>query len=259
MPERIVPANRLKLYSSLASWWPLLSAPEDYKGEAAFVHKAIDAACQFKPRTMLELGSGGGNNASHLKAWYEMTLVDLSPAMLRVSRKLNPECKHIKGDMRTVRLGEIFDAVFIHDAISYMTTEDDLSAAITTAYVHCIPGGVAFFAPDHVRESFKPRIEHGGNDGGGLGVRYLEWMTDADPTDSTYTLDMAYMLRGPDGSMRVEHDRHTFGLFSRPTWLRLLRKAGFRPRAVADQWGRTVLVASKPAPARESTRLRRAA
>ncbi len=241
-----MPVNRLKLYSSLAPWWPLLSAPEEYKGEAAFVRKAIDAACQYTPKTMLELGSGGGNNASHLKTWYTMTLVDISPAMLRVSRKLNPECRHVRGDMRTVRLGQTFDAVFIHDAICYMTTEDDLSAAIKTAYVHCRPGGAAFFAPDHVRETFRPRLEHGGNDGGNLGVRYLEWITDSDPTDNTYTLDMAYMLRSADGSLRVEHDRHTFGLFPRATWSKLSRAAGFRPKAVADKWGRIVFVAARP-------------
>ncbi|MHC4615594.1 MAG: class I SAM-dependent methyltransferase, partial [Planctomycetota bacterium] len=57
---------------------------------------------------VLELGSGGGNNASHLKKWFDMTLVDLSPHMLEVSRALNPECSHQQGDMRTVRLGTLF-------------------------------------------------------------------------------------------------------------------------------------------------------
>lgn len=48
-----------------------------------------------------------------------MTLVDLSPEMLTTSCALNPECEHLPGDMRTVRLGRLFDAVFIHDAIIY--------------------------------------------------------------------------------------------------------------------------------------------
>ena len=34
-----------------------------------------------------------------------MTLVDLSEEMLAVSRELNPECEHLQGDMRTLRLG----------------------------------------------------------------------------------------------------------------------------------------------------------
>jgi SAM-dependent methyltransferase len=46
---------------------------------------------------VLELGSGGGNNASHLKARFEMVVVEPSPAMLAVSRALNPECEHEHG------------------------------------------------------------------------------------------------------------------------------------------------------------------
>ena len=42
-----------------------------------------------------------------------MTLVDLSDGMLAVSRQLNPECEHHLGDMRTVRLGRTFDAVWV--------------------------------------------------------------------------------------------------------------------------------------------------
>lgn len=112
--------SRPKLYQELAAWWPLLSAPADYADEAAFVRQTLIAACEKPPRTLLELGSGGGNNASHLKAHFLMTLVDLSAEILAVSRDLNPECEHIAGDMRTVRLGRRFDAVFIHDAIMYM-------------------------------------------------------------------------------------------------------------------------------------------
>jgi trans-aconitate methyltransferase len=59
-----------------------------------------------------------------------MTLVDLSEEMLVVSRRLNPECEHLLGDMRTLRLGRSFDAVFVHDAIDYMTTEADLRRAV---------------------------------------------------------------------------------------------------------------------------------
>ena len=46
--------------------------------------------------------------------------------MLALSRALNPECEHLAGDMRTLRLGRVFDAVFVHDAVCYMTTRADL-------------------------------------------------------------------------------------------------------------------------------------
>lgn len=221
-----------KLYDELASWWPLLSAPHDYAEEAAFYGDALASACWRPPRTLLELGSGGGNNASHLKARFEMVLVEPSSGMLGVSRALNPECEHVPGDMRTVRLNREFDAVFVHDAVCYMTTESDLQTAIETAFVHCRRGGAALFAPDHIRENFQPATDHGGHDGDTRALRYLQWTWDPDPQDTTYFVDYAYLLRTADGCVRVEHDRHVEGLFARADWLRLLSAAGFQPQVV---------------------------
>jgi len=224
-----------RMYEELASWWPLLSAPADYAEEAAFYGDALAAACDRPPRTVLELGSGGGNNASHLKARFDMVLVEPSAGMRAVSRALNPECEHVEGDMRTVRLARQFDAVFVHDAVCYMTTDTDLCLAIETAFVHCRPGGAALFAPDHVRENFVPSTDHGGHggtDGQTHGLRYLQWTWDPDPADTTYLVDYAYLLRTPDGAVRVEHDRHVEGLFRRADWLRLLSEAGFEARIV---------------------------
>jgi SAM-dependent methyltransferase len=221
-----------KMYDELAAWWPLLSAPADYEEEAAFYGDTLAAGCDRPPRTVLELGSGGGNNASHLKTRFDMVLVEPSEGMRAVSRALNPECEHVAGDMRTARLGRQFDAVFVHDAVCYMTTESDLRLAIETAFVHCRPGGAALFAPDFVTENFTASTDHGGHDNQTHGLRYLEWTRDPDPTGTTYIVDYACMLRTPDGVVRVEHDRHVEGLFSRATWLRLLSEAGFEPRVV---------------------------
>jgi SAM-dependent methyltransferase len=220
-----------KMYDELAEWWPLLSPPSDYQEEAAFFRRVLEGACQSPPRTLLELGSGGGNNASHLKSRFEMTLVEPSPGMLAVSRALNPECEHVPGDMRTVRLGRTFDAVFVHDAVCYMATEADLQTAIETAFVHCQPGGAAVFAPDFIRENFQPSTDHGGSDGAGRGLRYLEWMRDPDPADTTYVVDYVFMLRTND-AVRIEHERHVEGLFARADWIRLLSAAGFEPHSV---------------------------
>lgn len=224
--------SMFKLYDEYASWWPLLSSPAEYAEEAEFYRNALFAACERPPRTLLELGSGGGNNASHIKAHLQPVLVDRSPEMLEVSRVLNPECEHIVGDMRTVRLGREFDCVLIHDAIVYMTTEPDLKAALETAFVHCAAGGAALFAPDHIRETFRPLTDCGGHDGEGRSLRYLEWTWDPDPADTNYVVDYAYILRSSDGSVHVEHDRHVEGLFGEADWLRLLADVGFVPEAI---------------------------
>jgi SAM-dependent methyltransferase len=216
-----------KLYAELAEWWPLMSAPADYVEEARRYAELLTTACD--PKRVLELGSGGGNNASHLKSRFELTLVDRSPEMLKVSRSLNPECSHQEGDMRSLRLGRLFDAVFIHDAVMYLTTAADLYQAIETAFSHCRPGGAALLAPDWFRETFGPRVSTGGHDQGGRSLRYLEWTYDPDPSDTTVETDFAFLLRSGSGPAEVVHDHHQTGLFERELWLDLCREAGFQP------------------------------
>lgn len=221
-----------KLYTSLADWWHLLSRVEDYAEEAAIYTQALTTHARRPIETVLELGSGGGNNAFHLKASFAMTLVDLSGAMLAQSQAINPDCEHHVGDMRTIRLGRTFDAVFIHDAIAYLTTPDDLHRTMETAFVHCHSGGVALFAPDHIQETFHPSTDHGGYDGPDRGIRYLEWTWDPDPNDTSHITDYAYLLRLPDGSVHAEHDRHINGLFSRQTWLDAITSVGFEAQVL---------------------------
>jgi SAM-dependent methyltransferase len=224
----------MKLYNELAAWWPVFSDPEGYRREAAHIRRVLRKSISPGPRTVLELGSGGGNSAFHLKAHFAMTLVDRSPRMLKVSRKLNPECEHIKGDIRKVRLGRTFDAVFVHDAICHMTTEADLRAVMQTAYEHCRPGGVALFVPDFVRESFVEGPDQGGSDSLRRRLRFLQWIFDPDPNDSTYRVDFAILLRNQKGEARVVHDHHILGLFPRAQWLRLLREVGLKAAVVQD-------------------------
>jgi len=236
----------MKLYDELAEWWPLFSAVEDYAEEAAFFASVLSDACSQPPRTVLELGSGGGNNAFHLKSKLEMTLVDQSPQMLAVSRVLNPECEHREGDMRTADLGRTFDPVFVHDAIIYVTNEPDLRAAMRTAFRHCRIGGGALFVPDHVRETFIAATKHGGHDGAdGRSLRYLEWTYDPNPEDTTYRADYVIMMRECSGDVRIVHDSHVEGLFPRADWMRWLREVGFEPRTLTDEWGREVFVARR--------------
>ena len=219
----------MKLYSELAEWYPIFSAPKEFKKEAAFFARVLSKAATPLPRRLLELGSGAGNIASHLKARFELTLVDLSPGMLAVSKALNPECEHLTGDIRRVRLGRTFDAVFVHDAIAHMTTEKDLRAVMETAFVHLRPGGVAIFVPDDTRETFiEGDTDHGGNDTDRRSVRFVQWTTDPNPRDTTYVVDFAILIRDERGQTRSVHDRHTYGLFPRATWRRLMRDVGFQ-------------------------------
>ena len=80
----------MKLYDGLAAWWPLMSPPAHYAEEAAALAPLLQGDTAASRARVLELGSGGGHLASHLKLPFGMTLVDRSPRMLDLSRSLPP-------------------------------------------------------------------------------------------------------------------------------------------------------------------------
>src|SRR6266487_5485967 len=120
-----------RLYHELAQWWTLISPPGQYADDAAAVAAVLGSA-DIAVREVLDLGSGGGHVAAHIKDRFDLTLVDISADMLAVSRRLNPECRHLRGDMRTARLPRAFDAVLVHDAVDYITGRRDLARVIET-------------------------------------------------------------------------------------------------------------------------------
>jgi SAM-dependent methyltransferase len=215
------------LYGELVPWYRLLDPPADHLDEAISYQQSLERLASPSPQTLLELGAGAGHNAFHLKRRFRCTLTDVSDRMQGLSRELNPDCEHVLGDMRTLRLGRTFDALLVHDSVMYMTTEADLHAAAETAFVHTRPGGAAIFAPDYVRETFKEQALLHGDQDGVRALRCLEWTWDPDPADDTYTVEYAFLLR--DGTdIRAVHDRHIEGLFPKASWLRLLADVGYQ-------------------------------
>ncbi len=241
----------IRLYNDLAGWWPLLSPATEYEDEAADLVGRLRDATSSPQATLLELGAGGGSLAFHLKRHYRMTLTDLAPAMLAVSRTINPECEHLVGDMRSLRLGRHFDVVLVHDAIAYATDPAAVQATLETAATHCRPGGTLAVLPDYIRETFAAQTDHGGHDGAdGRGLRYLEWIWDPDPADDTYLVDYALLLRAGNGTVTVEHDRHVEGLFGRDQWLGWFADAGLSAGSDSDPWGREIFVGVRSGTAR---------
>jgi len=235
-----------RFYDELAEWWPLFSPASQYGEEAGDLLQRLAPALGRGASTLLELGSGGGSLASHVKARFTLTLTDLSQGMLAVNRAVNPEAEHIAGDMRSLRLHRQFDVVLVHDAIMYATTPADVQATLATAAVHCRPGGTVVVLPDYVRETFTSGTDEGGEDAeDGRGFRYLEWRWDPDPADDTYVVHYAFLMRAANGDVRVEHDHHIEGLFARAQWLEWFRAAGLPASSEIDPWGRDVFVAVK--------------
>ena len=175
----------------------------------------------------MELGVGGGHNLSHLTVDFDCTAVDLSPDMLALSERLNPGVPHREGDMRSIRLEEIFDAVLIHDASSYILFEEDLKDTFATAAVHLRPGGVFMVAPDWVQETFPDGwVYDWDRRQGNIEVNIQEVMLDPDTTDTQVESTYTYTIR-KDAETTIEVDTHITGLFPVSTWSGLMGQAGF--------------------------------
>jgi SAM-dependent methyltransferase len=238
-----------RIYADLADWWPLISPPREYSAESAYLAAVLDRTLEPDPALgsdqsalqpeVLDLGSGGGHVAVHLKDRFTLTLVDLSDEMLAVSRQLIPQARHVQGDMRSIRLGRTFDAVLVHDAIDYIIGTDDLRLAIETAALHCRPGGVVLFVPDYVKETFDELTGDGGGgaDGTGRIASFSERTWDPDPGDDWVQADYEFTLRTADGDEKVICESHRLSAFGHETWRAQIKAAGLRlePEAPADQ------------------------
>lgn len=226
MRSDAIPQGRL--YAELAHLMPVITPPGDYAEEAAFWRTVLRDSAVPPGAGVLELGVGAGHNLSHLAGEFRATGVDLSEAMLELCRALNPGVELHRGDMRRVRLGRRFAAVLIHDAVSYLTTEDDLARTLETAAAHLEPGGVLVVAPEHFTETFRgPALETSAHQRGPLRVHYVEYTHDPDPGDTSIEVLMTFIVTDGEGT-RVELDRHVLGLFPRAAWARLFARAGFR-------------------------------
>ena len=190
-----------------------------------YVRALADAATP-PATTLLELGAGAGHNALFMKRRFRCTLTDISPEMQTLSREINAECEHILGDMRTLRLDRQFDAVFVHDAVCYITSIEDLRRVAETAFVHTRPGGGALFAPDYVRERFEEKSSLLSADTGTRSLRGIEWAWDPDPEDTHYRVDYSFILRNGD-EVTTATDSHDEGLFPISVWTETLEGAGF--------------------------------
>lgn len=220
--------DQQRLYKDLAPYFPIITPPEDYLEEGEYFAQVIKNTSPIESKTLLDLGCGGGNDDFALKKYFNVTGIDLSPEMLKLAKKLNPDVNYLLGDMRTIRLKEKFDAVTVFDSINYMLTKQDLRSVFETAYEHLKPGGlliiVVEITPENFKQNYTRSSVHLKDD---VEVVFIENMFDPDPLDSTYEGTYIFLIR-EKGKLRIETDRHVCGIFSLDIWFDLLQEAGFK-------------------------------
>lgn len=131
---------------------------KDYAGEAALVHKFVEAR-NPRARSLLDVACGTGRHLAHLAEWFgQVEGVDLSAEMRAHARRRVSGAAVHDGDMRTLDLGRTFDVVTcLFASIAYLRTTDELRAAISRMVAHLNPGGVIAVEPWFTPTTFPTR------------------------------------------------------------------------------------------------------
>jgi len=135
--------EQLSGYSAYARFYD--STQGDRAEHATFIRSLLK---KHHPRakTVLELACGTGSILKQLRPDFDVAGVDLSAEMLAIARKKLPGVRLVEGDMRTIDLGERFDAVLcVYDSINHLTRFRDWEAVFARARAHLENGGVFLF------------------------------------------------------------------------------------------------------------------
>lgn len=215
------------MYTRLAELYDVIYAKKDYATEARLIHGVIDR-CARTPhrdrRTLLDVACGTGVHLSHLRAWYDVEGIELSPWMLNVARRRLPDVPLFQYDMRHFDLGRRFDAVTcLFSAIGYMRSVSELRRAIATMARHVLPDGLVIVEPWLSPDRFIDGHLHADvAEGDGLKVaRVAVGRREGDVS----VLDMHHMVASKTGVERF-FERHEVRLFTHEQYLSAFTAAG---------------------------------
>ncbi len=213
-------------YNELAWTEDWLADTADYEREVMVYVELIRGSAAEPPRTLLHMGSGAGGYDSVFKRFFTVTGVDLSRGMLDKARAAHPEIEYLEGDMRTLRLNRLFDAVVIPDSIDYMASLDDLQQAIQTAVEHLKKGGVLLVV-GKTRETFQNNNFAYTGEKNDVHVTVFENNYINPLRPDTYEATLVYLIRR-QGELTIHTDHHVLGLFPQAAWDRVFKDAGLR-------------------------------
>lgn len=208
-----------EVYDQIYSW-------KDYAGEARKLLRIIAGSKRSAGNRLLDVGCGTGLRMSFLQDAFDVTGIDVSPAMIREARKKNLRGRFYRRDMLDFDLKPRFDIVLcLFASISYLKTERELNRAIGNFRQHLNPGGVLLIEPFVGPDTFKPRRVPR--------VRVAESpeksivrVTAAKMRGRRAILDYHFLVSTDQGT-RYFLDRHELTLFRKSTLLRCLRRHGF--------------------------------
>jgi SAM-dependent methyltransferase len=129
-----------------AAAYDAVYGPKDYGAECDLLERLF-REYGSGVRRVLDLGCGTGSHAVVLaERGYDVVGVDRSEEMLAQAVEKAPTARFVRGDVRSVELGETFDAALMMFAVlGYQLETGDVLAALATARRHLDEGGLLLF------------------------------------------------------------------------------------------------------------------
>jgi len=133
-------ANSAHLYDAVYSF-------KDYRAESEQLRNLIEERSPGAS-TLLDVACGTGKHLEQLRAWYEVSGLDLDPQLLALARERLGAVELNEGDMTAFSLERRFDVVTcLFSSIGYVGTVERLDDAIAAMAAHLNPGGVLIVEP----------------------------------------------------------------------------------------------------------------
>lgn len=215
------------MYTRMAELYDLIYSFKDYASESRTLHDII-ARCartvRRERRTLLDVACGTGVHLSHLREWYDVEGIELSPWMIDVARRRLPDVPLHQYDMRHFDLGRRFDAVTcLFSAIGYMRNVGELRQAVATMARHVLPGGLVIVEPWIAPDRFIDGHTHV-HVAEGEGVKVARVVL-ARRQGDTSVLEMHHMVASESGVERFV-ERHDVTLFTHEQYMSAFTAAG---------------------------------
>lgn len=202
------------------------AAGKDYVSESRDIHNLIQ---QRSPQAsiLLDVACGTGRHLAHLQRYYDVAGIDLDPAMLGQARTRLPGIQLIEGDMRSFRLDRRFDAVTcLFSAIGYMTTTDELDAAVANMADHLNSGGVLIIDGWVLPEEWRGIVGTHLDTAVTQAVKVAR-VVHTTREGQTTRLAMHHLI-AQDSGVDYLVDHHRLTLFTRDEYQTAFRRAGLR-------------------------------
>jgi len=224
--------SKLKIYNELAKYYLFISQIGLYKKnghvrEAAVIKKLVKKYKKSKGKDLLIVASGLGLHDKFLKKDFDIIGVDKNDGMLKISRKINPDIKYKKADMKTFKIKKKFDVVMCMDALTHLLSYKVLEVALKNFSRHLKKDGVLLFSFDPVKKSFE-EMHSKRYSKGNTEVTFIEVNHRRSKRDNKFDSCFILVVKEKCKKMKIYFDYHMGGFFEVSKIKRIMSKLGFK-------------------------------